>query len=591
MKKILKNAGAWVMLLVLCLTVICQNSIISEAVTPSSKDYRVVLNGARFFIHNEKTVGSKVGTEYFMTYTVDSAKQKATQQGVIGTEDVTRNFPYTSGGFMRYSQNNISLMDEGATYFIKFTVVEDGYNYKIARAMGDQLEHVALERREGDSTDKMGYFGLWLAYDKVEAELSNVRFYDADGNDLGVQIKFPSGNGYVMQEGVKLEKTKGVNHLYEVKVTEGRNIAISNVKVPTSSTIYMEYKVDSAEYLLNQNGIALSNEPKSDYPHRHGILKHVTHTEIKNSIELLQVGAEYIIRIERGAKDFDVTVQRTKGNQTDLFMINLPAGTYDSTFPFVSLWFGAGGQTSATFHLKDFKIYDANKNNLGVQCNVNSEITHTGELEDYAGCEAAYYCEENGNFIALYENQTMKHTKDAVTEDAKYTIVDNVMKASYAKGVETYEYLYRRITDNESKIYNRLYNYQVNFVTGTDTEIPTQNLTNETGYQAMRPDQPTLEGYEFQGWYTSDKKEFDFNTIVTESTTLYAKWSGDGGVTFIADDEAKDVEKSIDKTTMGILIAGGIGLVLVGLVICVGFIRKGIKHGNVNEKKETIRKN
>ena len=110
-------------------------------------------------------------------------------------------------------------------------------------------------------------------------------------------------------------------------------------------------------------------------------------------------------------------------------------------------------------------------------------------------------------------------------------------------------------------------------MTGTDEEIPTQELSNEKGYYAMQPEDPTMEGYEFQGWYTSDGEEYDFEQLVTETSILYARWSDDGGVSFLANET---IEQPANLTALWIGI--GVVLVLAGLAVCVLFIRKGLKN-------------
>lgn len=578
-KIVLKKLGTWLMLLALMLTVLYQNPIQCEAVTPSSTDYHVFLRGSRFFIHNEKTIGSEIGTEYFMTYTVENAPQNPTQHGLIGTADVTRNFPYTDGGFMRLSETETPMLDEGATYFIKFTVAEGGYRYSVTRAKGDSLENIYFDKYVGTATDEMKYFGVWLAYGGVEAELSNVRFYDAKGKDLGVKLEYPGGAECVFKEGSRLGNSTKVKQNYDITITEQCNIAISNRIASTASRIFIEYKVVSGEYQLNQNGVALSGEPTSDYPHRYAALNHKTYDEPQKSIDLLEVGAEYVVMIERNELNYDVTVQKIKDGRTETFWIYNIAGPYEETYPYVSLWFGAGTTNKASFKLENFKIYDEKQNNLGVQCNVSAAIINRGEPEDYAGCEAAYYCKENGNIMALFKDKMLQFTAGDTTVEARYRITDNEMTVSYADGDENYEYLYKRITDKDKNIYERLYSYQVAFVTGSDTKIETQTLSNITGYMAKCPEEPVFENYKFEGWYTSDGTEFDFEQIVTESVTLYAKWSGDGGVTFIADEGATEVAE-----LSYLWIGSGVVLFIAGLLVCVFFMRKGAK--NEGKKKE-----
>ena len=181
--------------------------------------------------------------------------------------------------------------------------------------------------------------------------------------------------------------------------------------------------------------------------------------------------------------------------------------------------------------------------------------------------------------MALYKDQTMKLTETMITKNATYKISENVMKAKFADGAETYDYLYKRITDEEANVYERLYHYQVNFVTGTEENIETQKLSKETGYQVMRPTDPVMEGYQFEGWHTREGNTFDFDGIVTESITLYAKWSGDGGVTFLAKDVAND---TVDFSPT--LIGTGIVLLAVGVAACTVLIRKGVNNEKRKEK-------
>ena len=42
-----------------------------------------------------------------------------------------------------------------------------------------------------------------------------------------------------------------------------------------------------------------------------------------------------------------------------------------------------------------------------------------------------------------------------------------------------------------------------------------------------QPDDPTADGYEFEGWYTqeNDSELFDFTQPIKEDVTVYAHWS------------------------------------------------------------------
>lgn len=67
--------------------------------------------------------------------------------------------------------------------------------------------------------------------------------------------------------------------------------------------------------------------------------------------------------------------------------------------------------------------------------------------------------------------------------------------------------------------------YSVIFETDGGSAVPSQQVTE--GEKAMRPENPTQEGFIFEGWYTDSAFTtlFDFNTGITETITLYAKWT------------------------------------------------------------------
>ena len=67
--------------------------------------------------------------------------------------------------------------------------------------------------------------------------------------------------------------------------------------------------------------------------------------------------------------------------------------------------------------------------------------------------------------------------------------------------------------------------YSVSFNTGTGSSIDT--LVLDAGNTVIEPNDPTLEGHTFVGWYSDETLllVFSFDIVITEDTTLYAKWS------------------------------------------------------------------
>lgn len=65
--------------------------------------------------------------------------------------------------------------------------------------------------------------------------------------------------------------------------------------------------------------------------------------------------------------------------------------------------------------------------------------------------------------------------------------------------------------------------YTVNFNTNGGSSVPSQSI--EPGKTASKPITPTKSGYTFLGWYTSNKKEYNFSSQVNSNITLSALWA------------------------------------------------------------------
>ena len=94
--------------------------------------------------------------------------------------------------------------------------------------------------------------------------------------------------------------------------------------------------------------------------------------------------------------------------------------------------------------------------------------------------------------------------------------------------------------------------------------------TNLSGKLESTPEQPTMTGYTFDGWYTTgtdDVTGFPIDVQVKANdtafgadTTVYAHWSANGGSAEVV--EEKEVDPDTLLTTMG-LAAGSVVLVLL----------------------------
>lgn len=545
----------------------------ADAVKYSEVDYRVFYNASEdVFLCNQRDIGSKVGTMYFMTYTVKSVTNAgATQQGIVGTADCTRSYPYVDGGYMKYNFSQDLLM-EGYTYFIKFTITEDGYSYRVARAKDAESEYVYMPLEFGAKTDQMKYFGIWLGVGKVSAELIKVRCYDADGNDLGVQA--PSEKASVICE-KEIAKDQTIDHKYNITVKNLSNVAISNLLPADSKKVYMEYTVKKSEGNLYQNGLICSNYPNQNYPF--GKLGLLQQEALQNEGvgSLLTPGAEYLIVFTKGATAFSGVVQKKLNGKIECFVFPIKYGTFDPEAQYFSLWFGEGDTHKVSFVLEDFKCYDENKKNLKVQCNKAATIKHIGALEDYSGCEAFYYCDSNDSVYVLYSDKKFIYQKDSFETAGNYSISSGKITLNF-NGGEKFQtpYKYQTFTDSDGNAYRRLYTYKLKFVTGCSTSIATQTINLKNSYISSKPDDPTQENNTFVEWCTEDGEAFDFNRYITKSVTLYAKWKNSSG------DEYISVDGEADKVDYMPYIAVSIGaaLLIASVLIAVVFLKRGRKY-------------
>ena len=558
-----------------------------EDVTPSDTNYTVEINNppSGVFIYNKKSIGTEVGMEYYMTYTVKSVEHQKDyrQQGVIGSNVPGQTFPYVCyeeglGGLMKFETKDF-LLTPGNTYFLKFTITKDGYDCRASWANKGKSRYIEFSQEYGDIKTGLGHFGLWIGDGELNAELVKVRFYDKKGNDLGVKANLKDAIVYLDDPA---PKDTQVQHSYNITVKDRVLMAISNKFTPTSDKVFMEYKVkNSSKVRVEQEGVILSTAPVISYPYLNGVMIYDQYARDINTMTegpLMTVGAEYLIIFEKKKDALEVTVQKTLNGKTSLVEFAATYGNYNKDAHFYSIWLCGLPDYPYDVELVDFKCYDSNKKNLGVQCNMPAEIVHFGGLEEYEGCEAVYYNEADESYYALYEDQSLVFGKDGKTQkgtyaiDSKYTLTTKI-----AKTTKNYNYRYMDFEDSEGNTYTRLHTYKMIFETGEGSDVQTQMIGVEDGYMATKPDAPTLKGNSFEGWYTVDGKEYNFDKMVTESITLYAKWA----------ETQYANSNTIDDETIGIqwpYVAGAAGTIILIAAIVSGVIIvvKGKKHADSN---------
>lgn len=154
-----------------------------------------------------------------------------------------------------------------------------------------------------------------------------------------------------------------------------------------------------------------------------------------------------------------------------------------------------------------------------------SAVYYEESYEDFYG---SYYNAETGNLVILGEESFVVKNGEKQAVSVKLDSVGG-LTFTYEDGTEEEaEAAVNSVTYGE-KTYQKLRSYIVTFQLDGGTGEAEQQRVNSGDYLVKKPADPTKEGYTFEGWKTSDGKDFDFSKPVTESVTLVAQWKAVGG--------------------------------------------------------------
>lgn len=538
-----------------------------DDVTPSKTDYHINLeNYYNGMISNKTPVEMKKGKYYYMVYTVESVKDNQLwQNGIIATKDAEK---YFDEGTMHYLFTNDLLFEAGATYFYRFEMTEDGLSYVIAKVdKKGKKSYIELPIQENDQYKDCKYFGVWLGGNgkSFTGSLSQVLCYDSDGNDLGVVVNKATGAGTVMN--YDLYNEIAVPHSYEFSLKDAKNVAISNERGTKEETIFMSFDVKNVKSKIesmNISGGIVSTAPQSDGPHGEGIINYEWCEQ--NGISLLHEGSHYLVRFDRNGGELKVTVKETaKNGKISYYGYPVYYGTYRPESEFFSIYYGV---ESVSGDFSNFKCYDTNGKNLAVQINKDDvSIQHIGNWEDYSMCKGVYYNRDIDTLLILDDENNIARQVNKSNEKAvagTYVINNTTLTMSVDGKDEKFEYLYDKMTDESGTKYMRLKDQKVKFVADTK-EFQVLDVNAKTGYKVEQPDDPTLDGYAFKCWCLNDGTEYDFENIVTETMTLYAKYEDGNGHEYIAvDGQTKGADmKAVFLAVAGVIIVGATVLACV----------------------------
>jgi len=144
---------------------------------------------------------------------------------------------------------------------------------------------------------------------------------------------------------------------------------------------------------------------------------------------------------------------------------------------------------------------------------------------------AEYYSKEADSFLKLSEDGKAELTSQSGTTVYDFYILVSgtlVLENDNADPILCVLTAQRIILDG--KAFVRLASYTVTFDSCGGT--PVEQIKVGASYKITAPANPQKRGYTFTGWHLVDGQAFDFDSVITESITLYAGWeytSGTGG--------------------------------------------------------------
>lgn len=217
-----------------------------------------------------------------------------------------------------------------------------------------------------------------------------------------------------------------------------------------------------------------------------------------------------------------------------------------------------------------FTSWNTKKDGTGTKYDIGASYTVDAELTLYA-----QYKENTVTYAVKYdanggENAPKEQTKTKGKELVLSTTVPtkegykfvnwNTKKdgtgTSYNAGakytteasVTLYAQYEKELNEEETK-------YTITFYTNDGTTEKSTKVVNK-GDKVVKPEDPTREGYTFDGWYNKkeDGKEYDFTKEVTSDISLYAYWSK------IGDKTSEDVDKNSKTGDILIFIAWTAGI-------------------------------
>ena len=368
------------------------------------------------------------------------------------------------------------------------------------------------------------------------------------------------------------EEIKISDKEYAIVLNDAANAFIGN-KNPMSGVVgtkvfltYTVHKVNSN--YATQDGVIATNNAAAKWPSSEGC-------QIWSSgTRLFQEGYTYIFRLERTEEGFAYQALKMKDDKVANIQFTKGEATNDK-FPYYGIWTGGTSKHTVNAVLTHVRCYDANGNDLGLKSNLDPskvKIYEDGEVEDYGIVAGGYYCKENKTLLVLNDQKQAYRDDGKNEEELSYRILYGTqLSLTSPEGKEIWNYKHMKLTDDKDNVYKRLQNAKVTFVTGEDTIVKDVNVG--TRFHVEKPKDPTKADDTFVGWYLGNGEEYKFDSIVTESLTLYAKWRDGEGHEYLSvggEVQTFNYEPVIAITLSVVVLAG----LVAGYIILIKRRRK-----------------
>ena len=402
-------------------------------------------------------------------------------------------------------------------------------------------------------------------------------------SNIPVQAAESKVNGNMHMEELKQFRPV-VESTYSFTFENSFNTCISNRETTDTGVVYMEYEVgEVTQDTTYQMAILNASDPSVAQIGGMGqSIFHYANYERAAGCPLLVPGASYFICFAQKDDKFEYYVQRTLNGKVELVKFPEYVGHYEKSYDYFTIFFGEGGLNyTISAEFKNFRCYDGNGKDLGVQFdfeNKMTEIKQHGRITDSTLFEGAYYCEDKPELGLYVLEKDFKGFSmiDSVKRELSYDVYGNGGEAetlyiTSTGGKSGWDYSYLIMKDEAGNTFKRLQNVKVTFVVGDETTV--QELTAKDGYRIEEPKEPKKAGHKFLGWYLGNDEKYEFDSVIDESITLYAKWEDDAP-NFITVQQL-EVQNNILPIVVGI---GGFVLIIAGAIVCNIWIRRKKHH-------------